>query len=75
MNVGVLASQVVPQWAPPSPRPHALVGCMQHLADRVEVLVREVQQRPHHERPALVGQQEVVVEVEHLATLTGGRGP
>ena len=27
MNVGVLASQVVPQCAPPSPRPHAVVGC------------------------------------------------
>ena len=27
MNVGVEASHVVPQCAPPSPSPHALVGC------------------------------------------------
>ena len=26
MNVGVLASHVVPQCAPPSPRPHAVLG-------------------------------------------------
>ena len=54
MNVGVLASHVVPQCAPPSPRPHALVGCSEHLAHRVEVDVGVVEQRPHHERAAVV---------------------
>ena len=56
----MLASQITPQCAPPSPRPSALVGCriISRIGSCVEVRVAE--QRPQQQLAPVVLEQQVV---------------
>ena len=68
IDVGMLASQMIAQCAPPSDRPSTAFGCSQHLAQRVERVVRVVVHRDHEQ---VVGGPRDDHVVEHL----GRRAP
>jgi endonuclease/exonuclease/phosphatase family metal-dependent hydrolase len=62
MCVVKLASQMVPRWAPPSPRPSTVCGTAHHGQGRFEIIVGVVQEREIQHRPAIVLEHEVVGE-------------
>ena len=74
MNVGRLASHSTPQWAPPSPSPSTVAGCVEHVADGIEIAGGVVEQREVEELLAVAAEHQVVENLVYRSALRGGQG-